>query len=129
MKSIEVVAAVIVKDNKVFCCKRGPGRDLEGYYEFPGGKIEVNETKEEALIREIKEELNIDISIDSYITTIEHDYPSFHLIMHVYRCIIINGDISLNEHTDSIWCNVNELSDINFAPGDLKVLKYINLDV
>lgn len=129
MKSIEVVAAVIEKDNKVFCCKRGPGRDLEGYYEFPGGKIEINETKEEALIREIKEELNIDISIDSYITTIEYDYPSFHLIMHIYRCIIINGDISLTEHTDSIWCNVNELMDVNFAPADLKVLNYINLDV
>ena len=123
MKSIEVVAAVIVKDNEVFCCKRGPGRDLEGYYEFPGGKIEINETKEEALIREIKEELNIDISIDSYITTIEYDYPSFYLIMHVYRCIIINGDISLNEHTDSIWCNINELKNINFAPADLKVLE------
>ena len=129
MKSIEVVAAVIVKDNKVFCCKRGPGRYLEGYYEFPGGKIELNETKEEALIREIKEELNIDISIDSYITTIEYDYPSFHLIMHVYRCSIINGIISLTEHTDSIWCDVNELMNINFAPADLKVLNYIDLDV
>ena len=125
MKSIEVVAAVIVKENKVLCCKRGPGRDLEGYYEFPGGKIEINETKEEALIREIKEELNIDISIDSYITTIEHDYSSFHLIMYVYRCIIINGDISLNEHTDSIWCNVNELKNINFASADLEVSNYI----
>ena len=126
MKSIEVVAAVIVKDNKVLCCKRGPGRDLEGYYEFPGGKIELNETKEEALIREIKEELNIDISIDSYITTIEHDYPFFHLIMHVYRCIIINGDILLTEHTDSIWCDKDKLDTINFAPADLKVLNYIN---
>ena len=125
MKSIEVVAAVIIKDNKVFCCKRGPGRDLEGYYEFPGGKIEVNETNEEALIREIKEELNIDISIDSYITTVEYDYPSFHLIMHVYRCSIINGDISLNEHTDSIWCDKDKLDTINFAPADIEILKYI----
>ena len=126
IKKLDLKILKIYSCNKVFCCKRGPGRDLEGYYEFPGGKVEVNETKEEALIREIKEELNIDISIDSYITTIEYDYPSFHLIMHVYRCIIINGDISLNEHTDSIWCNVNELRNINFAPADIKVLNYID---
>ena len=125
IKKLDLKILKIYSCNKVFCCKRGPGRDLEGYYEFPGGKIEINETKEEALIREIKEELNIDISIDSYITTIEYDYSSFHLIMHVYRCSIINGDISLNEHTDSIWCDVNELRNINFAPADLKVLNFV----
>ena len=67
----------------------------------------------------------VKLSIDSYITTIEHDYPSFHLIMHVYRCIIINGNISLNEHTDSIWCDVNRLGNVRLAPADIKILNYI----
>lgn len=125
MKSIEVVASVIVKDNKILCCKRGPGRDLEGYYEFPGGKIEVNETKEEALIREIKEELNIDIIINKYLTTINHEYNTFNLTMHVYICSLINENPILIVHTESMWCNKDKLKELDFAEADYKFLDMI----
>ena len=127
MQRIRVAGIIPMKNGFAFMHRVGvlKRNDYKEYYTFPGGGLEEGETLEEGVIREIKEELNINISIDSYITTIEHDYPSFHLIMHVYRCIIINGDISLNEHTDSIWCNVNELRNIRFAPADFKVLNCI----
>ena len=98
MKTIEVVASVIVKDNKVFCCKRGPGRDLEGYYEFPGGKIEVNETKEEALIRELKEELEINVEIEKYFTTVLHEYNAFAVNIHYFICKINDKHLNMKVH-------------------------------
>lgn len=98
-KNFEVVAAVIKKDEKIFCCQRGPKGECAYKWEFPGGKIESGETKEEALIREIKEELNCNINIEKFITTINHEYNTFSLTMHVYLC-------SLKE-SEPILLNIN----------------------
>ncbi len=122
-KIIEVVAAIIIKNNKVFICKRGPGRSLEGYYEFPGGKIEKNETKKDALIREVKEELQSEISVDSFFMTIDYDYDGFHLKMHTYLCTLLNGDLVLLEHTDKVWCEFNKLDEYKFAPANKKIIE------
>jgi len=97
MKTIEVVAAVIKHDNRIFITRRGYG-DFVDMWEFPGGKIEVGESREEALIREIKEELELDINISDFLTTIDYDYPNFHLIMHCFICQISGGQLNLNVH-------------------------------
>lgn len=122
-KTIEVVAAIIVKNNKVFICKRGKGRNLEGYYEFPGGKIEKNETQKEALIREVKEELQSEISVDQFFMTIDYDYDDFHLKMHTYLCTLLRGDLVLLEHTDKAWCEFNELDEYEFPPANKKIIE------
>lgn len=98
----EVVCAVIIKDKKVFCTKRGDRGECAYKWEFPGGKIESGETKEEALLREIKEELNCEIKINKYLTTINHEYNTFNLTMHVYICELINNDPILIEHIESM---------------------------
>ena len=121
MKTIEVVAAVIIKDNKIFATQRGYGQ-YKDWWEFPGGKIEKDETPEKALIREIKEELLADILIQSYLCTIEHDYPEFHLIMHCYICDLISHNLTLVEHESSRWLSIKELDEVNWLPADLKVI-------
>ena len=121
----EVVCAVIIKDKKVFCTKRGERGECAYKWEFPGGKIESGETKEEALLREIKEELNCDINIKKYLTTINHEYNTFNLTMHVYICELINNDPILIEHIDSMWCSNDELKKLDFAEADYKFLKLI----
>ena len=112
MKSIQVVAAIIVDKNKIFVTQRGYG-DFKGKWEFPGGKIEPGETPQEALIREIKEELLTTINIIDYITTIEYDYPQFHLSMQCYLCNIINGDLTLMVHSASAWEDISSLNKID----------------
>ena len=94
MKTIEVVAALIVEKDKVLATQRGYGEFKDGW-EFPGGKVELGETPERALQREIKEELDVEIEIVTYIDTVEYDYPQFHLIMHCYECRILNGQLML----------------------------------
>ena len=121
----EVVCAVIIKDKKVFCTKRGYRGECAYKWEFPGGKIESGETKEEALLREIKEELNCDINIKEYLTTINHEYNTFNLTMHVYICEFINNDPILIEHIESMWCNKDELKKLDFAEADYKFLDMI----
>ena len=105
MKTIKVVAAVIRKDNLIFATQRGYG-EFKDKWEFPGGKIEENETKEEALTREIKEELYASISIDSFIKQIEYDYSSFHLVMDVYFCHLNSSHIELIEAENGIWLKI-----------------------
>ena len=122
MKTINVVAAIIIKDNKIFICQRGPGRSLAGYYEFPGGKIENGETHQQALIREIKEELKSEISVDKYFMTVEHDYETFHLTMHTYLCTLLSGELILSEHANKAWCFPNELEKYEFAPADKPII-------
>jgi 8-oxo-dGTP diphosphatase len=124
MKSINVVAAIIQKDNKVFATQRGYG-DFKGAWEFPGGKIEGAESKEEALIREVKEELNTEISIDQYVTTVEYDYPDFHLTMHCYLCSIIKGNLTLTEHMDAKWLDVSHIDSVNWLPADIEVINLL----
>ena len=131
MKTIEVVAAVIKKDDKILATQRGYGEFIDGW-EFPGGKIEKNESKEEALIREIKEELNADIKVDDYICTIEYDYPNFHLTMHTYFCSLLNDNIELLyhdkerlEHKAMKWLTKDKLDTVNWLKADIEIVNNI----
>lgn len=121
MKTIKVVAAVIKRNNKIFVTQRGYGEFKDGW-EFPGGKVEKGETKEEALIREIKEELDTVIKVDSYLDTIEYDYPDFHLSMDCFICSVVEGNLVLKEHEDSKWIKKEEIDILNWLPADLVIL-------
>ena len=111
-KTIKVVAAIILKENSVFATQRGYG-EYKDWWEFPGGKIESGETPEAALIREIKEELDSDIVVEQYLTTVEHDYPEFHLSMDCYWCRLESGKPTLLEHEAAIWLPVDDLRQVN----------------
>lgn len=131
MKHVEVVCAIIVNDKEeVFCTKRGPGRALEGFWEFPGGKVEENETHEETIIREIKEELNSTIKPIKYIGKVEHEYTNlespFSITMYGYICKLIEGELTLSEHTAKQWVEKNKLKDIDFAEADIPFIDMIN---
>ena len=121
MKTIKVVAAVIKRNNKIFVTQRGYGEFKDGW-EFPGGQVEKGETKEEALIREIKEELDTVIKVDSYLDTIEYDYPDFHLSMDCFICSIVEGNLVLKEHEDSKWIKKEEIDTLNWLPADLVII-------
>jgi 8-oxo-dGTP diphosphatase len=124
MKNIEVVAAIILSDNKILATKRGYG-DFINMWEFPGGKMEPGETKEDALIREIKEELKVTISIDGYLCTIQYDYPNFHLTMHCFICSIVDGALTLVEHNDAKWLTPDNLDSVQWLPADIQILDHI----
>lgn len=127
LKQVEVVAAVIVKDDKILATQRGYG-DFKGKWEFPGGKIEQGETHREALVREIKEELNADIEVLMFLTKVDHDYEKFHLTMHTYVCSlkdkiekVKHGDEEF-EHDNMIWLDEKHLDDVDWLPADIKVI-------
>ncbi len=131
MKKVEVVAAVIKKGNKILTTQRGYG-DFKGKWEFPGGKIENNETKEEALKREIKEELNVDIQVEDYICTVEYDYPIFHLTMHTFFCTLLSDKIELVyhdkenlEHESIKWLKKEELYTVDWLDADIEVINHL----
>ena len=126
MKQIEVVAAIIYKDEAYFTTQRGYG-EFEGMWEFPGGKIEPGESSEDALKREIQEELGIDITIDKFLCTTEYDYPSFHLTMHCYICSIEAGEIVLREHKSARWLTSETLSGVEWLPADMEVVEKLKL--
>ncbi len=117
MKVIKVVAAIIIKDDKIFATQRGYGEFKDGW-EFPGGKIEEGEGPEEAIIREIKEELDIDIKVEELFDTVEYDYPNFHLSMNCFLCHITTGEIVLKEHEAAKWLSKNELDTVDWLPAD-----------
>ena len=121
MRQIEVVAAIIVKDNKVFATQRGYG-EWKDFWEFPGGKIDAGETPEEALRREIKEELDTEIAVGELFTTINYDYPTFHITMHCYPCTIENGSLTLLEHEAAKWLSLDQLDSVTWLPADLLVI-------
>ena len=121
-KKIEVVAAVILQDGKLFATQRGYG-EWKDWWEFPGGKIESGETPEEALKREIREELATEIEVKELLTTIDYDYPKFHLTMHCYLCTILNGQPSLLEHEDARWLEMNEVNSVRWLPADKDVIE------
>ncbi len=123
MKTIEVVAAIIVKDGKILSTQRGYG-DLEGKWEFPGGKIEPGETKEDAIKREISEEMNAKIIPQKLFATIEYDYEKFHLTMHTFICKL-DGDFELLEHHAAKWLDMNDLKNVDWCPADVKVAQRI----
>lgn len=124
MKTIRVVAAVIRSENKIFVTARGYG-EFKGQWEFPGGKIEAGETPEEALAREIKEELETEIKVGSLIHTIEYDYPTFHLSMDCFWCEIVNGDLVLKEAEDARWLTKDQLYDVLWLPADITLIEII----
>ena len=121
MKVIDVVAAIIHKDGAYFATLRGYG-EFEGMWEFPGGKIEPGESSEDALKREIQEELGIDITIDKFLCTTEYDYPSFHMTMHCYICSIDAGEIVLREHKSARWLRPEELGSVEWLPADKDII-------
>lgn len=127
MKTIRVVAAVIKEKDKIFATQRGYG-DFKGGWEFPGGKIEEDETPEEALVREIKEELTADISVGNKIDTIEYDYPNFHLSMDCFWCKLENGELVLLEAEDAKWLSKEELYSVEWLPADLNVIEKIKFE-
>lgn len=124
MKTIRVVAAVIRSENKIFVTARGYG-EFKGQWEFPGGKIEAGETPEEALAREIKEELETEIKVGSLIHTIEYDYPTFHLSMDCFWCEIVSGDLVLKEAEDARWLTKDQLYDVKWLPADITLIDII----
>lgn len=124
MKQIKVVAAIIQKENKILATKRGYGEFIN-MWEFPGGKIESGETKEQALVREIKEELNIEISVDKFALDIEYQYPNFYLFMSCFMCSIKEGSIELLEHNDGKWITKEELNTLNWLPADIDAVNYL----
>ena len=124
MKTIEVVAAIIKRDNKYFATQRGYG-DFEGGWEFPGGKIETGETPQHALIREIKEELDADITVGELIETVEYDYPTFHLTMHCFLCELTSEHVVLLEHEAAKWLSIENLDSVSWLPADVRIVKLI----
>lgn len=124
MKTVEVVAAIICRGDRIFATQRGYG-EWKDYWEFPGGKVEEGETPEQALLREIREELDTEITVDKYLTTIEWDYPKFHLTMHCYICSLVTDALHLNEHEAARWLSARDLGSVNWLPADLQLLPLI----
>lgn len=122
MKRIDVVAAVIQKDQKIFATQRGYGEFKDGW-EFPGGKIEAAETPRQALVREIKEELDTEIEVGELVDIVEYDYPQFHLTMHCFLCRIKSGEFVLKEHEAAKWLAPEELDSVDWLPADLGLIE------
>lgn len=120
MKNIEVAAAVIAHDNRIFATQRGYGEFKDGW-EFPGGKIEPGETPQQALEREIREELDTVIDVGELVETVEYDYPEFHLTMHCFLCTIRSGNLVLKEHEAARWLTREELDGVDWLPADVAV--------
>ena len=124
MKSIRVVAAVIRDNDRIFATQRGYG-NYEGWWEFPGGKIEDGETPRQALRREIRKELDTEVEVGDFITSVEYDYPEFHLSMDCFWCKVISGNLILKEAEDARWLTKADLMSVKWLPADLEVLEII----
>ena len=124
-KQIEVVAAIIHdSEGRIFATQRGYG-EWKDWWEFPGGKMEAGETPEEALVREIREELSAEISVDELLCTVEYDYPKFRLKMHCYSCSLVTEALHLNEHEAAKWLAKDELDSVKWLPADVEVVETI----
>lgn len=125
MKTVKVVAAIIIKNGKIFATQRGYG-DFKDGWEFPGGKVEQGESPEQAIIREIKEELGAAIKVTGFLTTVEHDYPTFHLSMDCFWAELKEGSsVELLEHEAAKWLSLNSLDEVDWLPADIKVVEAI----
>lgn len=122
MKTIQVVAAIITHNHRIFATQRGYGEFKDGW-EFPGGKMEPGETPGEALVREIREELDTEIEVGDLVETVEYDYPMFHLTMHCFLCTIRSGNLVLKEHEAARWLTGDELDSVDWLPADVKVVE------
>ena len=122
MKRIEVVAAIIMRGKEVFATQRGYGQ-WQGWWEFPGGKVEAGESPQEALKREIREELDAEITVGPLIETVEWDYPEFHLTMHCFLCTLLSESIHLNEHQAAVWLTKGTLNSVKWLPADEGLIK------
>lgn len=129
MRNIKVVAAIIEKDGKIFATQRGYG-NYKDWWEFPGGKIEAGESPQEALRREIREELDTEIAVGRLLTSVEYDYPEFHMSMDCFICTVVSGQLTLLEHEAARWLGAGELWQVRWLPSDIKVIeeleKYLN---
>lgn len=121
MKHIEVVAGIIKDGDKIFATQRGYGEFKDGW-EFPGGKTEPGETPQQALARELKEELAIDVNVGDFLCTVDYDYPTFHLTMHCFYCSVTGGELTLLEHEAAKWLKTTELHSVNWLPADVEVV-------
>ena len=129
MKQVEVVAAIIRDgDGRVFATQRGYG-DWKDWWECPGGKTEPGETPEEALKREIREELSAEISADKFLCTVDYDYPAFHLTMHCFLCSLLSEAMHLNEHEAARWLRKEELNSIKWLPADRQILETLKKEI
>ena len=124
MKQIKVVAAIIRKGDKIFATQRGYG-EWKDWWEFPGGKMEMDETPEEALKREIREELSTEINVEEFVCTVDYYYPKFHLTMHCFLSSLQMDALHLNEHEAARWLSLNELNSVKWLPADLEVVEKI----
>ena len=131
MKTVRVVAAIIIENDKVFATQRGYGEFKDGW-EFPGGKIEPGETPEEAIVREIKEELDTEVEVIELLDPVEYDYPNFHLSMGCFICKIKSGDLVLKEHEAAKWLTKDTLGSLEWLPADMglvgEIEKYLKED-
>ncbi|MCI7679567.1 MAG: (deoxy)nucleoside triphosphate pyrophosphohydrolase [Clostridiales bacterium] len=127
MKSIEVVAAIIRRNGRILATQRGYGEFKDGW-EFPGGKTERGETPQQALVREIKEELKSEIRVGEKLCTVEYDYPKFHLTMHCFWCDLLDGEPVLLEHEAARWLTTDELNSVDWLPADVQVVEAILAD-
>jgi 8-oxo-dGTP diphosphatase len=125
MKKIEVVAAIIYHENKILCVQRGENKYdyISKKYEFPGGKMEAGESKEETVKREILEELHMDIEVQDEFLTVDHQYPDFHLTMHSFKCSTTNESLTLTEHIDFKWLEISEMSGLDWAAADVPIVE------
>jgi 8-oxo-dGTP diphosphatase len=131
MKTIEVVAAVIQHQNKILAVQRGPAKYayISEKWEFPGGKMEAEETEEQTIIREIREELDMQIAVKAKLLTVEHTYPDFHLTMHAYLCETKQSEPTLTEHLAYRWLSMDELEEIDWAGADVPVVDVLKQTV
>tara|TARA_B100000989_G_C19503934_1_gene455578 strand:- start:857 stop:1234 length:378 start_codon:yes stop_codon:yes gene_type:complete len=125
MEKINVAAAIITKDNKYFIAKRNKNKHLGGFYEFPGGKQDINETLQQTVIREIKEELNIHVQVGNKLGEEYYKDDKINVHLHYFFCKIISGEIILNEHEDSAWITKEEFKNYNFAEGDSDIISLL----
>lgn len=129
-KKVEVVAGIIINQNEILCVQRAKSKlsYISEKFEFPGGKLELGETREEALHRELKEELDLEVSISRFYMTVVHEYPDFELTMHAFLCEAKSKALVLHEHIDSTWRTISELEDLNWAAADVPIVEKLLSD-
>ena len=123
MKTIEVAAAIIIRGGRALATQRGYGELKGGGWEFPGGKLEPGEGAKDAVVREIMEELRVDIEVDSHLITVDHDYDTFHLVMHCFLCTMADEQLVLTEHEAACWLDASSIDSVSWLPADLEVVR------